>query len=211
MCFAGGSTPTSCTVTATWPGCQTGCASAAPSASSPSAWRPSACAASSWQRCRRRTLSALVRVTILPLSISLFIWHFFYHSHITVPVKKKKKSMENGCIVFECKQQQSCLLLSSLNCMGGDQVVVFFSFVRIIGFQLTSWFSNYFFCFNVANDINVSNQLSVDNLVFLKGRALQLTGIQRKGNKKRKSESVDKCLDFRTWGADFIPGTETGF
>lgn len=72
VCPAGGCTPTSCTVTATWPGCQTGCASAAPLASSPSAWRPSACAASSWLRCRRRTLSALVMLPIiLPLSILL--------------------------------------------------------------------------------------------------------------------------------------------
>lgn len=77
--------------------------------------------------------------------------------------------------------------------MGGDQIVVFFSFVRIIGFQLTLRFSNYFFYFNIANDINIRNQLSVDNLVFLKGKALQLTGIQKKGNRKCKSvESVDK-------------------
>lgn len=76
--------------------------------------------------------------------------------------------------------------------MGGDEIVGFFSFVRIIGFQLTFRFSNYFFCFNTANDINVRNQLSVDNLVFLKGRALQLTGIQKKENTKCKSESVDK-------------------
>lgn len=106
--------------------------------------------------------------------------------------------------------QQSCSVLLSLNCMGGDQIGGFFSFVRIIGFQLTFWFSNYFFCFYIANDINIRNQLCVDNLVFLKGRALQLTGIQRKGNRKCKSESVDKWLDFRTWGADFIPGTERG-
>lgn len=179
---AGGSTPTSCTATATWPGCRTGCASAAPSASSPSAWRPSACAASSWQRCRRRTLSALVMVPIARLSISC-------QSHVAVPIKKPEWRM----VVSECKQQQSCLFLSLLNCMGGDQIVVFFSFVRIIGFQLTLRFSNYFFYFNIANDINIRNQLSVDNLVFLKGKALQLTGIQKKGNRKCKSvESVDK-------------------
>lgn len=108
------------------------------------------------------------------------------------------------------EQRQCCLFLSSLNWMGGDQIVGFFGFVRIIGFQLTIRFSNYFFCFNTANDINIRNQLSVDNLVFLKGRAPQLIGIQKKGNGKCKSESVDKRLDFRMWGADFIPGTETG-
>lgn len=68
--------------------------------------------------------------------------------------------------------------------MGVDQIINFFSFIRIIGFQLTFQFSNYFFYFNIANDINIRNQLSVDNLVFLKGRALQLTGIQKKGNRK---------------------------
>lgn len=68
--------------------------------------------------------------------------------------------------------------------MGVDQTINFFSFIRIIGFQLTFQFSNYFFNFSIANDINIRNQLSVDNLVFLKGTALQLTGIQKKGNRK---------------------------
>lgn len=68
--------------------------------------------------------------------------------------------------------------------MGVDQIVNFFRLIRIIGFQLIVQFSNYFFYFSIGNDINIRNQLSVDNLVFLKGRALQLTGIQKKGNRK---------------------------
>jgi len=68
--------------------------------------------------------------------------------------------------------------------MGVDQIVIFFSFIRIIGFQLTFQFPNNFFCFSVANDINIRNQLSVNNLVCLKERALRLTGVQKKGSRK---------------------------
>lgn len=96
VCPAGGCTPTSCTVTATWPGCRTGCASAAPSASSPSAWRPSACAASSWLRCRRRTLSALVMVPIIfLLSIPLSSSYHCCHKK-----KKKKQPGKRPCHVW---------------------------------------------------------------------------------------------------------------
>lgn len=57
----GASTPTTCTVTATWPGSRTGCDSGGPSARSLSAWLLCTCGASTWQTCRRRSTCAQVR------------------------------------------------------------------------------------------------------------------------------------------------------
>lgn len=53
-------TPTTCSVTATWPGCRSGCDSAPVWVSILSAWPRLTWGGTTWPRCRRRSLSAQV-------------------------------------------------------------------------------------------------------------------------------------------------------